>query len=430
MRFSVLFSSLLAISACGGGSGGKNTGTGGRGDATGSGGAVGTGGVGGAAGGGEDGQGLEGEMASDQCGAAVALSADGTRVVIGGPLNNGTGPNAGHARVFERSGNTWTQLGVDLDGEAAEDRFGGAVAINDAGTRVAIGSYLNDGGGTSSGHVRVFDYEGGAWTQVGADIDGTPNDGAGWAVAMSASGHRVIIGAPEAGGTPGQARIYEFTTGAWTQVGVNFPTGAELGHAVAMSDDGNRIAFSYPSAAGSSKPGFTQIHDWNGTEWTQVGVTIPGEAISDNFGVSLSLSADGSMIAIGADHNLGMEGGSTRAGHVRVFRLTAGTWTQVGADIDGPPGLAGGGGFGQSVSISADGTRLISAGDGGGKASIGIYNLSAETWTKAAVPDFGMGGRLGAVSISADGNTVAIGEVYFAGKAGSASGIVRLYDLR
>jgi WD40 repeat protein len=91
--------------------------------------------------------------------------------------------------------------------------------------------------------------------------------------------------------------------------------------------------------------------------------------------------------------------------------------------------LPSGGGFGQSVSLSADGTRLISAGDGGGKASIGIYTLSGNAWTKSTTPDFGTGGRMGAVSISADGGTVAIGEIYFAGTAGNASGIVRLYDL-
>jgi hypothetical protein len=49
-------------------------------------------------------------------------------------------------------------LGWDLDGEAAGDYFGGSVAINGAGDRVAVGASLNDGGpGNNGGHVRVFE---------------------------------------------------------------------------------------------------------------------------------------------------------------------------------------------------------------------------------------------------------------------------------
>ena len=45
-------------------------------------------------------------------------------------------------------------------------------------------------------------------------------------------------------------------------------------------------------------------------------------------------------------------------------------------------------------------------------------------------PDFGTGGRMGAVAISADGKTAAVGGIYFAGAAGAASGAVRLYSLQ
>ena len=48
-----------------------------------------------------------------------------------------------------------TQVGSDIDGEAAGDYSGRSVSINSAGDRVAIGAYGNDGTGTSAGHVRV-----------------------------------------------------------------------------------------------------------------------------------------------------------------------------------------------------------------------------------------------------------------------------------
>ena len=67
---------------------------------------------------------------------------------------------------------TWTQVGSDIDGEAANDYFGTSVSMSSDGTRVAIGADGNDGNGNFAGHVRVYAESGGTWTQVGSDIDG------------------------------------------------------------------------------------------------------------------------------------------------------------------------------------------------------------------------------------------------------------------
>jgi len=45
----------------------------------------------------------------------------------------------GHARAFELSGGTWTQMGIDLDGEGLQDNFGWAVAMSTDGARIAVG---------------------------------------------------------------------------------------------------------------------------------------------------------------------------------------------------------------------------------------------------------------------------------------------------
>ena len=105
-------------------------------------------------------------------GSSVSMSSDGTRVAIGANGNDGTGSNAGHVRVYSESGGTWTQVGSDIDGEAANDYSGTSVSMSSDGTRVAIGAYGNDGTGSAAGHVRVYSESGGTWTQVGSDIDG------------------------------------------------------------------------------------------------------------------------------------------------------------------------------------------------------------------------------------------------------------------
>ena len=68
------------------------------------------------------------------------MSSDGTRVAIGALWNDGTGISAGHVRVYAESGGTWTQVGADIDGEAAGDQSGGSVSMSSDGTRVAIGA--------------------------------------------------------------------------------------------------------------------------------------------------------------------------------------------------------------------------------------------------------------------------------------------------
>jgi hypothetical protein len=70
------------------------------------------------------------------------------------------------------SGQLWSQIGQDIDGEAANDRCGSSVSLSSDGNTVAIGAYDNDGNGLSSGHVRIYENTGGSWSQIGQDIDG------------------------------------------------------------------------------------------------------------------------------------------------------------------------------------------------------------------------------------------------------------------
>ena len=137
---------------------------------------------------------IDGEAAGDQSGVRVAMDSDGSHVAIAAFGNDGTtvdnNDNRGHVRVYEYSGG-WSQVGNDIDGEAARDHSGFSVAMDSDGSHVAIGAYLNDDGpGSNSGHVRVYEYSGG-WSQVGNDIDGeAANDQSGWSVSMNSDGDR------------------------------------------------------------------------------------------------------------------------------------------------------------------------------------------------------------------------------------------------
>jgi len=157
---------------------------------------------------------LNGEAAGDEFGESVALSSDGSRVAIGAPSNGGNGveaDQAGHVRIYDWRGSQWTQVGSDLDGEATGDWFGWSVALSSDGNRVAIGGYGSD---SNTGHVRVFDWTGGEWMQVGSNLNGNgADDWFGRSVALSSDGTRVAIGAPTDGNSrnAGYVRAYDIT---------------------------------------------------------------------------------------------------------------------------------------------------------------------------------------------------------------------------
>ena len=104
------------------------------------------------------------------------MNSAGNRVAIGAYRNDGTASDAGHVRVYEYSNSSWTQIGSDIDGESEDDNSGRSVSMNSAGDRVAIGAHQNDGTGTDAGHVRVYEYSNSSWSQLGSDIDGEAAD--------------------------------------------------------------------------------------------------------------------------------------------------------------------------------------------------------------------------------------------------------------
>ena len=100
---------------------------------------------------------IDGEAARDELGTVVSLSSDGTILAIGSRFNNENGEKAGHARVYAYNGDDWSQLGIDIDGEAANDESAETLSLSSDGTVLAIGARLNDGvNGIDSGHVRVY----------------------------------------------------------------------------------------------------------------------------------------------------------------------------------------------------------------------------------------------------------------------------------
>ena len=311
------------------------------------------------------GQDIDGEAANDESGRSVSLSGDGTRVAIGAPPNVGSnGSYSGHVRVYQWDGTSsaWTKVGADIDGEAASDQSGTSVSLSSDGTRVAIGAPYNDDIGNNSGHARVYELSGNDWIQLGADINGEAiDDVSGISVSLSSDGARVAVGAKwndGNGSTSGHVRVYQWdgSSSAWTKVGADIDGEAasdKSGTSVSLSSDGTRVAIGAPQNDGNgNNSGHVRVYELSGNDWIQLGADIDGEAANDQSGATVSLSGDGTRVAIGAPYN---DGRGSDSGHVRVYELSGGIWTQLVSDINGE---AASDQSGFSVSLSSDGARV------------------------------------------------------------------------
>jgi GH24 family phage-related lysozyme (muramidase) len=333
---------------------------------------------------------IDGEAANDYFGNSVSLSSDGTTIAIGASQNDN---NRGHVRVYSWNGSVWTKLGDDIDGETASDFSGYSVSLSSDGTTVAIGAYQNNGNGTDAGHVRVYSWNGSAWTKQGGDIDGeAAGDYSGYSVSLSSDGTTVAIGAFGNDGTAngaGHVRVYSWNGSAWTKLGDDIDGEAALDSSgsVSLSSDGTTVAIgAYNNDGSASNAGHVRVYSWNGSAWTKLGDDIDGEAANDYFGNSVSLSSDGTTLAIGAYAN---DGNGNNSGHVRVYSWNGSVWTKLGDDIDGETASDF---SGYSVSLSSDGTTVaIGAYGNDGTASIAghvrVYNLVNDTNSPVAVDD-------------------------------------------
>jgi len=309
---------------------------------------------------------IVGEESGDFFGWSISLNYDGSIVAIGARLNDGNGDMAGHVRVYENIDDTWIQIGEDIDGEAAEDESGYAVSLSYDGSVVAIAAGGNNDSGYNAGHVRIYKNIEGTWTQVGEDIDGeAAEDQFGSSVSLSSDGSIVAVGAgwnDGGGDKSGHVRVFQNINNNWIQLGGDIDgegAGDKCGVSTCLSSNGLIVAIgAYGNDDLATDAGHVRIYENFNGSWIQIGEDIDGEAEGDYSGFSIGFNSDGSIVAIGAYLNDGDNGDNN--GHVRVYQNIQGNWLQMGQDIDGEYFE---GELGKSVSLSSDGYTLVVGAD-------------------------------------------------------------------
>ena len=380
------------------------------------------------------GQDIDGVSSYSYFGSFLALSSDGNTVATSAIFNDDNASNSGLVQVFRHESGSWSQIGQNIYGQN-ENNYVGNLALSANGNILvlgAAGNFLNGGG-----YAQIYEYNGGAWIQIGDDIvNESVNDDSG-GFSISANGNVVAIGAAENfnnGVTSGHVRVYENNGSVWTQIGDDIDGENQyddFGLRTSLSSDGKILAIAaHQNDGNGSNAGHVRVFENLGGTWTQIGNDIDGEAQEDNFGSALSLSSDGSILAVGAPNN---DGNGTNSGHVRLFENIAGDWIQFGGDIDGENA---GDQSGSSVSLSSDGSILaigarLNDGNGSNSGHVRLFQNIAGNWTQIGsdIDGENSGDESGITSVlSGNGEVLAIGASNN-NDGGSFSGQVRVYDL-
>ena len=245
---------------------------------------------------------------------------------------------------------------------------------------------------------------------VANDATGDPDQGS--SVALSADGNTLVVGMPKDASTTGAIVVFVRSgSSTWAQqgpklVGTSAVGASGQGSRVAISADGNTIAVSGPTD--DSNVGAVWIFVRTGSTWTQQGGKLVGSgAIGNSFqGSGVALSADGNTLAVGGPFDDG-------AGATWIFTRSAGTWTEQTKLVGS--GAIGSERQGSSVSLSADGNTLAVGGPGD-DSNIGatwVFARSSGVWSQQTklVGSGASGASLQgtSVSLSASGDVLAVG---------------------
>lgn len=245
------------------------------------------------------------------------------------PVGDTTVPPAGETTLPPATAGEAISL-VQSKGQSG-DAFGGAVVLSTDGSTLAVGAlYADVNGNADQGSVTVFTRSGGKWAEQGVlTVDGAANDWFGYSIAMSSDGGTIAVGAVYAtvdgNKAQGSASVFARQGGKWslqkTVTAADGAAGDLFGYSVSLSADGGTLAVGATGSDvdGNADQGTASVFTRDGGWALQATLTTATAAAKANFGTSVSLSADGNTLAVG--------GPNAGAGAANVFTRANGAWS-------------------------------------------------------------------------------------------------------
>ena len=220
------------------------------------------------------------------------MSEDGRTLAVGSRVSD----DRGRVRVYglvsdDTNVDEWRQLGEDIEGEVGSESF--RISLSSDGTLLAVG-----GPSSAAGAVRVFEWLDEEWGELSRTLVSSESDSLsfGRALALDGRGHRLVVGAPLSSYSRGRAELFDLA--------VNTRGGGFQAPRIKTG-----VLEEQVPGAGVKVPSTLTVSD-DKFYFRQLGLDIDGEAAGDSSGRSVSLSSDGSRVAIGANYNDGNGGNS------------------------------------------------------------------------------------------------------------------------
>ena len=346
------------------------------------------------------------------------ISADGSTMVTSNPsaVYNTFYPNmAGSSiwnsptvTVFKRITNTWVQDAVfhmdNYEPYATEEQaYARDVSISGNGNTVVVADFRDASNldvypnGSLGGKIYIYTRTPTGWrTEIlvpGDIIPGVDGKRFGVSLSISDNGKTIAVGAfcdSTAGYLSGAVYVYVKQSGVWTlQQKILSPDGtfSRFAFQLSLSGDGNSLAVGVPfdKANGGDWPsastiGTAHVYTRSGGVWTHIQKFLPhpSDAVSTQFGTSMHISNDGSVLLIGgpANRDISVSPTRTNAGIVAVYRKVSGVWgpMQTLRITDFGEATRQSGNYGNSLAVTFDNTRIFVGGFGYGTQLFGgIY---------------------------------------------------------
>ncbi len=358
---------------------------------------------------------------NDNYGNAVAVSNDGSTIAVSafkesGIANDPTANSAalsGAVYVYRKTNGIWSEVAyLKAPNADDQDEFGYAIALSGDGNTLAV-STINEASSATgidgnqldnlapaSGAVYLYVNSGSSWQSQAYIKSSNSNlvDSFGFSVSLDSDGTTLLVGAPgesssaqsingdetdNTGSLSGAAYVFELQNNQWAQTAYLKSSNSDkldsFGYDVALSEDGLTVVVGSPgedsnatsvngdemdNSSDNSGSAYVFVH--NGTTWAQDSYLKASNSDSeDQFGHSVDVNSDGTVIAIGAFNEASdseingneSDNSASGAGAAYLFYKSQAGWQQedymkaVNSDASDK--------FGSDVQLSSNGKALV-----------------------------------------------------------------------
>lgn len=342
-----------------------------------------------------------------------SISDDGNTIIYSDRFSPEGEDDNGIVYVKRNTNGTWSDLGTPFVGANTLDRLGSFVSITGDGNRIAIGAY---GTNSDQGQVKVYDWNGLSWDQVGQTLDGTQGGGRlGWSGNITNDGKYLFVGSlfHSSNGLyrNGRASVFYFNGSTWEQYGnviygtQNFELFAYNGK---LSDNAKTLVLgNVLNDNNQVNNGKVVVYEYENEKWINK-KEITGKNYSTDsdpeIGGSIDISPDGKTFVVGSPYYDSLN--NNTIGLVQVFRKSGHDYLEIGHfEKDSESNY-----LGFSVGLAKNGNFLIYselASSEQWRGNVYFYEYHNNEWVQVLDKLSGITGtELGIrISLSRDGNS-------------------------